>query len=280
MAAAADAPDLGQAVGFPLELDAEAGELRFPAVRPAEVSARARSELRPVLCSPDAPGPDPAYRVYRDVAPEGERAKWLALGLRYDLTLLAPGRYGREFVKTFGHDHPERPGTGLTYPELYQVVSGRAVFLLAERRPPPASGFRRVLLVEAGAGEPVVIPPGFAHATANVGPGWLVLANWVARSFAADYSRVRAEGGLPARVLADAASGWRGRPSPAAGRMTVVPPGRSGASLRQGPFPVPATGPVWRLRDEPGRLEWLLRPEEHRPRFAAYLGALAPDGES
>lgn len=271
--------DLAPAAGFPLALDREAGELRFPSpVRPLATSSRRRTELRPVLAEPDAPGPDPAYRMYRDVAAPGTREGLLRLGLRYDLTVLAPGRYGREFVKTFGHDHPERPGTGAPYPELYQVVSGSAVFLLAERRPRPEGGFRRVALVAAGPGEAVVVPPGFAHATANVGLGWLVLANWVSRAFASDYERVRAEGGLPARIVAGEGGAWRWEFNERAGAVGQVLSLAAGEVARRAGLGGLWREPVWRLGDHPARLAWLVRPEEHRAWLAACAEALAPGG--
>jgi len=37
---------------------------------------------------------------------------------------------GIEFVKTAGHYHPLIEGTGYTYPEIYEVLSGVAHYLL------------------------------------------------------------------------------------------------------------------------------------------------------
>lgn len=274
--------DLTAMAGFDLALDEETGELVFPATaRPSSTSARSRVDLLPVLADPAADGPDPAYRMYRDVGNEAERAAAARLGLRYDLTVLAAGLYGREFVKTFGHDHPERPGTGVTYPELYQVLAGEAVFVLERRNAPPQQGFASVSLVSAGPGDALVIPPGAAHVTVNLGRGQLVLANWVARSFESDYGRVRAEGGAAVRVVSDGQGGWRWEPNPRAGAVgrvvvrearTVAEAAGLGPALRQ---------PIRRLLvEDPGRLAWLARPEAHLAFLSACRRALEGAAEA
>ncbi|MCX6729925.1 MAG: glucose-6-phosphate isomerase, partial [Candidatus Portnoybacteria bacterium] len=71
------------------------------------------------------------YYMYRDLAEnENDFMKIIKNELRYDITILKPQKLGKEFSKTLGHDHPIVPGTSITYPELYEVLEGKAIFIL------------------------------------------------------------------------------------------------------------------------------------------------------
>lgn len=255
--------DLTQAVGFPVRLDPDSGRLRClpPAQAPAE-DPRPLAAMRPVLRDRDAPGPDPLYWMYRGAGVPAEDEAARSLGLRYDLTVLRAGRVGAEAVKTFGHVHPPAPG-GLAYPEVYQVVHGRAwVLLQRERR-----GVAELLAVAAGPGDVVVIPPGYAHATVNAGEGPVVLANWVYEGFASDYGPVAARGGLAWFWLADP-PGWERNPSYSGARLRELPPAPPALlGLRPGE-PLYALG----TRD-PERLRFLADPAAHAALWRELAGA-------
>lgn len=252
--------DLSQAAGFALWMDGASGTLAFGGVSPGAVSARSRQDLLPVLADAGSDGPEVAYTMYRDVGTPSGRENAAGSGLRFDLTVLAPGRYGQEFVKTFGHDHPEKPGAGIAYPELYEVVHGRALYLL-QRRAETGRDFSDVVLIEAKAGQSVLIPPGYGHVTVNVGSGWLVTANWVERSFASDYSRVRTDGGAAVFVEDDGRGGWRVRRNPRIGRCPEPRVLLARPELGM-------AGPIYRLlADAPEALDFLARPESHGALF-------------
>ncbi len=73
------------------------------------------------------------YYMYRDLAEnEIDRRKIVENDLRYDITIISSLMLGKEFNKTIGHDHPIVPGTDMTYPELYEVLEGEAIFLLQD----------------------------------------------------------------------------------------------------------------------------------------------------
>ena len=101
-----------------------------------------------------------------------------------------------ERVKTKGHYHPKSP-EGIEYPEIYQVFEGEAHYLLQARN------LSRVILVEAGAGETVVVPPGFGHVTINPGQGELVMANLVSDGFTSDYGFFESHRGAAYYELSD-----------------------------------------------------------------------------
>lgn len=216
--------DLEPFCGFPLSLDV-AGRLRFgPGHGDPAPAPRTLGEMRPFLRDPAVAGPEELYWMYRDVCLPGDREACARLGARYDLTVLRAGTVGEEFVKTAGHYHPPMPGSTLTYGEVYQVLFGRAACLLQR----PAAGgsasatgdavvsfdMADAVLVEAEAGDMIVIPPGYGHVTANTGDTPLVMANWVDPVFRADYGPYRDAGGAAYHLLRDPAGGMTAAPNP------------------------------------------------------------------
>jgi glucose-6-phosphate isomerase len=145
-----------------------------------------------VLFEPNAFGPEELYYMYRGVCRAIDSTLIRQHGLRYDVTILRPGTVGSEYIKTAGHYHPLKPGTEFTYPEVYEVLYGRAHYLLQTE--PDEEGVEAVL-VEASAGDKVLIPPGYGHITVNPGPDWLVMSNWVAEGFASLYGPIKELGG-------------------------------------------------------------------------------------
>ncbi|HAI21719.1 MAG TPA: glucose-6-phosphate isomerase [Clostridiales bacterium UBA8153] len=147
--------------------------------------------MREVLYSQTASFPKELYYMYRGVALEADTEIHARAGLRFDVTVLRAGKVGQEYIKTAGHYHPQVAGSGLTYPELYQVLDGRAHYLLQKVGENPAE-IVDVVIIEAGPGDRVLVPPGYGHITINPGPGPLVMANWVAAGFASIYQGMRA----------------------------------------------------------------------------------------
>ncbi|MDR2945066.1 MAG: glucose-6-phosphate isomerase [Methanosarcinales archaeon] len=134
------------------------------------------------------------YDMYREVhLSEDELQKMKEARLRYDITVIPPAILGSEYVKTAGHYHPCPEYCGaelLSYPEVYQVIRGTATYLLQKR---DLSDF---IIVEAGEGDVVLIPPNYGHVTVNAGGEELVMANWVSDAFASEYEPVRCKAGL------------------------------------------------------------------------------------
>lgn len=160
-----------------------------------EPAIRCRRDMLDVLYDRQDNSLEELYYMYRDVALPEDRSAIAGRGLRYDITVIRPGTLGREYVKTAGHYHPEKPGTGLTYPEVYEVLHGRAHYLL--QRPGSAEGDRldSVILVAGKPGDKVLIPPQFGHITINPGDDYLIMSNWVASEFSSVYEPIRKMGG-------------------------------------------------------------------------------------
>ncbi len=127
------------------------------------------------------------YYMYRDLWRENDEQKIKEEGLRYDITVIPPRVIGKEYVKTKGHYHPVAEGEK-TYPEIYEVLEGKAHYLLQKK-----SGegvIDDVLIVKAQAGEKAIIPPNYGHITINPSNESLKMANWVDRRFDSIYEDI------------------------------------------------------------------------------------------
>lgn len=157
----------------------------FPFIKKSE---RSLEELRPYLKNLAASkGPDPVYRVWRYAYLNQDSGEIRANDLRYDITLISLGKIDGEFAKTAGHFHKNKIGTALPYPEVYEVLMGRAYFLI-QSPGKDAKNIKEVRLVEAGPGEKVLVPPQFSgHTTINAFNEPLIMANWISNNAVYDY---------------------------------------------------------------------------------------------
>ncbi|NLC76057.1 MAG: glucose-6-phosphate isomerase [Clostridia bacterium] len=127
----------------------------------------------------------PLYYIYRGVCKEEHRPLFEETNLRYDLTVILPGRIGQEYYKTVGHFHSLKPNSNETYTEYYEVLDGEALFLLQKNN---RSGEPdQVMVIAAQKGDLVFIPPGFGHVTINPGEEPLVTANLVSNNLSPLY---------------------------------------------------------------------------------------------
>ncbi len=147
-----------------------------------EPDIRLADELRPVLANPDCQCDGEMYYMYRDVAGSDSDRIWLrGQGIRYDITVIPPRDLCGEYIKTAGHYHPENP-EGAGYPEIYEVLKGNAHYLLQ------AHNLSQVIVVDAYAGDLVMVPPGFGHVTINPTKDTVLqMANLVSSRFQSDY---------------------------------------------------------------------------------------------
>lgn len=167
-----------------------------------EFSARTVSDMEPVLKDKIKINNDPVYFMYRDVHQRIDDERIKSNGLRYDLTVILPKRLGSEFNKTYGHYHPIKDGTNLTYPEVYEVISGTALFLL-QKTGKSEDELEEIYLVEVKSGEKIIMPPNFGHITINPLAVPLVLGNWVAAEFSSEYELYEKNRGGGYYILVD-----------------------------------------------------------------------------
>ncbi|MDC0449131.1 hypothetical protein OAL67_00820 [bacterium] len=122
-------------------------------------SSRELEKLKEVLMAPTAEGPETAYWVFSGLSHD----KW------ENMTVIAPGRYGTEFPKTYGHYH-----TTSKVRETYKLVSGEGVFMLQKKHYKDGVWFPevvdKVFLIKASHGDEIVIvPEEYGHSWSNIG---------------------------------------------------------------------------------------------------------------
>jgi glucose-6-phosphate isomerase, archaeal len=201
------------------------------------------------------------YFMYRDLYLSlADRDLLLDQGLRYDITIIPPGMLGIEYIKTAGHYHPIPKGGRVSYPEIYEVLEGEALYLLQKR------DLSDVVAVNALAGDKVLVPPDYGHVTINRSNKTLKMANFVARDFQSLYEPYREKAGGAYYFTKE---GFIENPrfTNAAKLMRIDVPDNGllqklGMAKKREMYPL--------LRD-PCRLDFLVHPEMHIDLFEGFI---------
>ena len=244
--------ELSEFAGFPVSLDPASLTLAFgPGIVTAPVIVRRLDEVRSLLRDPQSAGPDHLYTIYMGVE-VAERAETLrSLGLGYGAVVYNHGSLGGEALRSQGHVHSAREATGVVYSEIYEFWHGRGLVYMQDRA---TADVTDVIAIEASAGDKVVIPPGWAHATVNVGDEPMAFGAVYALEAQLLYQPLRQLQGTAHYVLADGTF----EPNP---RYRGAPPPR-----RQPPHEIPEHGighgrPA--LSGELGLLDLVSHPERY-----------------
>jgi glucose-6-phosphate isomerase len=201
------------------------------------------------------------YYMYRDLYLSlNDRNQFLDQGIRYDITIIPPGMMGREYIKTAGHYHPSPYGEGISYPEIYEVLEGEALYLLQKK------DLSDVVAVNADAGDKVLIPPDYGHITINHSNKTLKMANLVARDFSSIYQPYKEKSGGAYYFTKDGfeknqrwsnVADLRRIDSPTNSQLRIL-----GMSKRDEMYP---------LIRKPGCLEYLVDPKSHIDLFKDFI---------
>jgi len=131
------------------------------------------------------------YYMYRDLYKNEADYKTIKQNnLRYDITIIPPMMLGSEFIKTAGHYHPNVGSSNLSYTEIYQLLEGRATYLL-QKRSSDGTMIEDIIVIRAEAGDNIIIPPNYGHITINESEERLKMANWVCRDFSSEYEEIK-----------------------------------------------------------------------------------------
>jgi glucose-6-phosphate isomerase len=219
----------------------------------ASHGVRRERELAAVNAAADPSSGRAVYWTFGDVARRGDRKRLLDAPVTYDLTFMSPRTLGQQLPRTHGHVHASEGPDGAGFAEVYEVLSGRAGFLMHDLGPGPSVSLG--VLVNAEPGDVVAVPPDVYHATLNLGPTMLVVADLVCRRATDVYVALRAAGGMAYGL--DAAGRVAVNPRyhrlPPLQRLSVE---EWGAGMKDGLYE--------RLLMDPGAFEWLC----HRAAFA------------
>jgi glucose-6-phosphate isomerase, archaeal len=183
-----------------------------PGVFGPQPELRKLSAIRKSLRDPECDGPDPVYSIVMDVGRNEHREELLRRMLLFGVVIYAAGQLGAEPVRSQGHVHSIAPHCGWSTPELFEIWEGRAIIYAQQRAEDnPGSCFA----VDAGPGDQVVVPPGWAHAVINANPnGHLVFGAWCDRQYGFVYEAIRAHRGLAWFPILTMQGGIRWEPNP------------------------------------------------------------------
>ena len=150
--------------------------------------------IRKSLRDPNCDGPEDVYAIMMDVGRIRDRAEIEKRNLLFGVVTYAAGRLGDEPIRSQGHIHAVSASCGWSTPELYEIWDGEAVIYMQERAEDDPG---RCFAVRAKAGDVVVVPPYWAHATISADSSRpLTFGAWCVRDFGFDYRGVRAHGGI------------------------------------------------------------------------------------
>ncbi len=224
--------------------------------RKFEGSVRKAFDLKPVLAFPQSLQEDfDAYYMFRDVYySRQDREKILEKNLRYDITVIPPNSIGGEYIKTYGHYHPEVE-KGLSYTEVYEVLEGTALYLLQKEENDEVTD---VVVVEASQGDKVLIPPNYGHVTINPSNKLLKMANWVHRGFDSDYKPFEKRRGASYYFTHD---GWiKNEAYSEAPSLRFAQPNSKSLGLKR-------SEEMYKLVKNLNKLEFLWKPSQHKQLF-------------
>lgn len=185
--------NLTSQAGFDVTLDTTNLALEFgPDMLHPSGEVRHLDQIRTMLENPEAQGPDHLYTIYMDIARRDDMAALQEQKLLYGAVVYNAGTVGDERLRSQGHIHSVKPGTGLRYSEVYEFWTGHGFVYLQKECAPNVS---RAFLISVGAGDKLVIPYGWVHLVVTTGDEVLSFGAWCARENHLEYETLRSLGG-------------------------------------------------------------------------------------
>ena len=241
------------------------------------------------------------YYVYREIAKQEDAAKIQDAGLRYDITILEPGTFAplerrqllseaktdvakgvimppaadrktpvltgfargkeKEYFRTAGHYHPQKPGTQIAYPEVFEVLSGRAYWLLQKSNPKDFQQIEEAYLAEAGPGEHAIMLPNFGHILINAQNEPLITANWIGNNFTYDYQPFKTLQGGAYLLLEGLNKNMIIEKNPHYGEVPEI---KKLVPREVQEFGMQKDKPMYALAQNLGKLDFLINPEKYQ----------------
>lgn len=187
--------------GFDIKTKKPMGFLYGEDVFGPEPEMRSLDSIRPSLRDPACHGPDQVYAIAMDTGLKEDRPDLRDRGLLFGVVTYAKGRLGDEPIRSQGHIHKKSPRCRWSTPEVYEIWEGKAVILMQERAEDDPG---RCYAVSAEAGQVVIVPPGWAHATISADPeSPLTFGAWCDKDYGFEYESVRAHKGMAFYPLLD-----------------------------------------------------------------------------
>jgi glucose-6-phosphate isomerase, archaeal len=219
------------------------------------IEYRTLDSIRQSLRDPKSTGPDPVYAIAMDVGRDEDLDELKKRMLLFGVVVYAQGKLGNEPVRSQGHVHAISPHCGWSTPELFEIWEGRAIIYGQERSGDEPG---RCIAVEAGPGDKVVVPPGWAHFVVNAdADSRLIFGAWCDRQYGFDYTEMRAHHGLAWFPLVDdiGTISWKQNPHYSSSKLAV-------REARDYPeLDIPSDTPIYEcFRCNPESVQWVSDP--------------------
>ena len=171
-------------------LDFEYGENVFG----PKPELRSLNDIRKSFRNPNAEGPGILYCISMDVGEQKDREAMIERNLLFGVVTYVAGTVGNEPVRSQGHIHAISASCNDSTCEVYEIWDGEAFIYMQESGKDNAG---QCYAVHAKAGDVVIVPPGWVHATinANVDKN-MTFGAWCVRDFGFDYDDVRRHNGI------------------------------------------------------------------------------------
>jgi glucose-6-phosphate isomerase len=175
--------------------------------------------------------------------------------LLFGAVAYAAGTLGREPVRSQGHVHAISPHSGWSAPELFEIWQGHAIVYAQEFT---GNDPGRCLAIEAGPGEHVIVPPGWAHCVINADPRErMVFGALCDRQYGFVYDGVRAHRGLAWFPLVETGKiEWQRNPSYLSSHLEVRGPRNYEELNVSNDMPLYA-----QFEKDPDALQWVSEPQ-------------------
>jgi glucose-6-phosphate isomerase, archaeal len=223
------------------------------------VEKRKLDDIRKSLLDPSCSGPDTVYTIAMDVGNTVHKPVLQERMLLFGVVTYAAGRLGNEPVRSQGHVHKKSSHSGWSPPEIYEIWSGHAIIYMQEFA---GDNPGRCFAVHAKAGDLVVVPPEWAHATINADPDTpLTFGAWCDREYGFLYDDIRARKGLAWYALLndDNSLRWEANPNYNTSRLIEKSPADySALGLAKGI-------PIYKqFETDPAKFQFVSKPELKR----------------
>jgi len=191
--------DLSSYVPFELVVDSETGKIVKGAMENPIYTTRKLFDMKEVIYDADWFANQKEnldlYYMYREFIRKEDHELFQKHKIRFDITIIPPRMLGREYVKTAGHFHPPVQKGKESFPEAYEVMHGEAFYLLQKETKKKKDPIE-IIIIQAFAGDQVLIPPGYGHVTVNpTKDKLLVMNNLVSSEFSSRYEPIRKQKG-------------------------------------------------------------------------------------
>lgn len=234
---------------------------------PKSSSSKYFGQVKNLAYDPGGTGDDElCYTFYQDLMREKDKAFFERYSYTNGITVLMPGLVGGECRKNSGHYHDYVKGHTKTLTEVYEVIAGKAAFLLQESHNFDSEEELKVesmTVVLASEGDKVIVPPFCAHCISNIGDGPMLFGN-LAAPCPLRYDPIQKKHGFGVYILKNSDGSLKYVPNP---HYKALPELRISYAQEDPDLGLIRTRSLYdSFLEEPEKLEFLYEPEKYENR--------------